>query len=951
MEHGNVVISCPAGGRACALNVAADGTASYDRTGGMPSVKPAFAAQTLPTGHGLSAGDISVAAGESMEHGNVVISCPAGGNACVLNVGADGTASYDRTGGMPTLMPARRPLDLPARHGLAAGRITIAPGTSEEHGNVLVSCPARGASCVLTVAVDGAASYDTIGGMPTFMPAQQPLELPPGHGLAAGNITIAPGISEEHGNVVVSCPAGGASCALTVAVDGAASYYTTGATPTVMPAQQPLELPPGHGLAAGNITIAPGISEQHGDVVVFCPDGDLSCVIIVAADGTASYYTTGATPTVMPARQPLGLGGHRLAAGRITIAPGTSEQHGDVVVSCPTGDVSCVIIVATDGTASYDTTGGTPTVMPVRQPLELPGGHGLAAGSITIAPGTSEQHGDVVVFCPDGDVSCVLIVAADGTASYDTTGGMPTLILVSSEKLAGEVILPPDLTNYPPSASTAWILGHIRSTAPSSRFREWHFYHPDFRPVPGTTWTLVGLVQSPGAPSSSSMPLSPGMRIYRVYNPDVPGISSSRTYVAENYVGITPYGEFWLSGYNFGAVVRDAFVPADRYDLYYDNEHLRPQWDKEFPADKTIGSWKGVLIATNRTTVYHPREIRSPGEDPFDLIIGSVNVRLRSTPQVFDGFTLDVDFFRIHHFEDPDRKYEDVSLSLEGTAFFGDPVRIVHDGEFIANYHLPVRQDKYIKGRFVGPNGEGVLGEFVTKLYPRGISLPENPREIRQGEHYIWGTGAFGALYTPLPRYFPTDSPEASGLVGVRPVSIAAAEAPVKVFEDLGPWNDAPIHVQDKVGLRDGDVTFGVRLGNGSPEPWFSGPAPSTELGNNQGLSGQVSWSGHLLGLTPATEVVRGNADLTIQLETLEGELGFTSLESWPSGEVSEAVGTGTPWGDGDLQFLVNVQGNTFMGAGGDAGTVTGSFFGDSHEAVSGSVERDDLTAVFGGER
>ena len=57
----------------------------------------------LPPGHGLSAGDISVAAGQSMEHGNVVISCPAGGSACVLNVAADGSASYSRTGGMPTL--------------------------------------------------------------------------------------------------------------------------------------------------------------------------------------------------------------------------------------------------------------------------------------------------------------------------------------------------------------------------------------------------------------------------------------------------------------------------------------------------------------------------------------------------------------------------------------------------------------------------------------------------------------------------------------------------------------------------------------------------------------------------------------------------------------------------------------------------------------------------------
>lgn len=71
------------------------GGASPELTGPLPL--------PLPLGHGLGAGGITVDPGQSMEHGNVVISCPAGGNACVLNVAADGSASYDRTGGMPAL--------------------------------------------------------------------------------------------------------------------------------------------------------------------------------------------------------------------------------------------------------------------------------------------------------------------------------------------------------------------------------------------------------------------------------------------------------------------------------------------------------------------------------------------------------------------------------------------------------------------------------------------------------------------------------------------------------------------------------------------------------------------------------------------------------------------------------------------------------------------------------
>ena len=57
----------------------------------------------LPPGHGLAAGEITVEPGQSMEHGNVTVSCPAGGQACAINVAADGSASYARAGGMPAL--------------------------------------------------------------------------------------------------------------------------------------------------------------------------------------------------------------------------------------------------------------------------------------------------------------------------------------------------------------------------------------------------------------------------------------------------------------------------------------------------------------------------------------------------------------------------------------------------------------------------------------------------------------------------------------------------------------------------------------------------------------------------------------------------------------------------------------------------------------------------------
>ena len=106
-----------------------------------------------------------------------------------------------------------------------------------------------------------------------------------------------------------------------------------------------------------------------------------------------------------------------------------------------------------------------------------------------------------------------------------------------------------------------------------------------------------------------------------------------------------------------------------------------------------------------------------------------------------------------------------------------------------------------------------------------------------------------------------------------------------------------------------------------------------------------------MLGLTPQAEVVAGGAALTVALETLTGRMDFTRLESWAAHETPGAVGTGDLWQDGDLSYGIEVRGNTFVQTGGDDGTLTGAFFGASHAAMGGVLERDDLSAGFGGKR
>ena len=164
---------------------------------------------------------------------------------------------------------------------------------------------------------------------------------------------------------------------------------------------------------------------------------------------------------------------------------------------------------------------------------------------------------------------------------------------------------------------------------------------------------------------------------------------------------------------------------------------------------------------------------------------------------------------------------------------------------------------------------------------------------------------------------------------------------------DLGPWTDVSFHLRGDME----DVAFGASSRNGLIQPWAHGSSPETNLADNQALSGSASWSGRLLGFTSNSESLAGAADLTINLSTLRGQLDFTGLEHWGVNAAPGPIGSGTTWNDGDLLYSVIVRGNTFNQTGGDAGEVTGAFFGPAHESMGGVVERSDMSAGFGGRR
>ena len=171
---------------------------------------------------------------------------------------------------------------------------------------------------------------------------------------------------------------------------------------------------------------------------------------------------------------------------------------------------------------------------------------------------------------------------------------------------------------------------------------------------------------------------------------------------------------------------------------------------------------------------------------------------------------------------------------------------------------------------------------------------------------------------------------------------------PGELMRELGPWSDASFHIRGDIDAVEG-AAFGVAVRNGLAQPWTSGPTPYTNLADNTALSGTVSWSGLLMGAGIGVWV-GGDADMSIELASLAGDLAFTDMEQWAN-LTDISPGTGETWGDGELSCSVGVRGNTFVQTGGDAGIVTGAFFGPSHEGMGGTLNRSDLAAAFGGSR
>ncbi len=532
--------------------------------------------------------------------------------------------------------------------------------------------------------------------------------------------------------------------------------------------------------------------------------------------------------------------GHGLMAGSVSVAPGGSAEHGNVVVSCPASGQTCVVTVAADGTASYDRAGGMPGVMAAYGAWALPPGHGLSAGTLRVAPGGSAEHGNVVVSCPASGQACVVTVAADGTASYDRTGGVMVAEPVLREPFDTVSVRLAKETGNPTSAE---LLSYLSTQLGGGPWYAGSQYM--WSDIPGlgrySSPPMVRIVQGASAHERAMVHHAVALINRELPNQwhiqigsDAPTLGAvSAVPDGELYVGFLAAAEYELSG--GGRPESEGLAFPDRVS----------EWDERQQRHEVKGM-RAAQVWMRPETWFRSNQ-RSEGNMMWVLVHELIH-----------------------------------ALGLHG--------------------HVPE-----------GEHPGSIMNDCCQQS-----SIERIPE--------IDGT-ALRAIYT---RY-----ENGTGSEDLSP-------------ESLGPWETNSLNLSGELDTPGGTVSFGVKHRNGISVPWTSGQEPSSALADNRSITGTATWSGGLLGFTPHQLSVGGNAEINVNMGTMNGSADFTDLQRWPAGQAPGALGTGSQWGEGSLGYTISVSGNFLRSTGGDAGVVAGNFYGSGHEGVAGSLERSDLTAVFG---
>ena len=613
---------------------------------------------------------------------------------------------------------------------------------------------------------------------------------------------------------------------------------------------------------------------------------------------------------------------HGLASmDAFTIQPGSSEERGNVELSCPAGGPACVVSVANDGSVQYERTGGMPSIMAQSESLVIPWVHGLSEGTITVQPGASEESGNVTLSCPVGGEACVSTVAADGV-TYAKTGGMPTFMLIPPEEY-------PDLPVQQP-------------------------LHAMQAPIVNLDGTLhVGADVAPPAAQLAAGGDYNGIAVSfgRVQD----GVGADRVFeFLQEYMDL---GEFkntpGLEGYSAPPVVRIATGTDEEFTEYV--VRAIQLVNAALPYDKRL-----VLSATPAPPLTAIDDV-SDGQIFIDFAPwADWNV---SNKPPFDTATAIAQPDPIYYYNEDQMRWE-----IQGTRashIWVDTDQILKAWVFntgTGQWEMQVLEshvddtDTIIMLLSEDANTSTIAHELLHTL---GFSQHADPTRFMNSsimnvedsqERIVRTSNGTATLneHNRVPGHilFPVDREALLATYdrlepGILPEEFSA--------QSIDPWDDTSFHLLGEMSFPGGDASFGVASRNGFAQPWASGPTPWTNLADNPRLLGSATWNGALLGVTLSAETVAGNARLNVELADLDGQLDFTNMEKWGANAAPGAPGSGMTWGDGDLGYAIEVRGNTFIQTGGDDGEVTGAFFGAAHEAMGGVLERNDLAAGFGG--
>ena len=165
-------------------------------------------------------------------------------------------------------------------------------------------------------------------------------------------------------------------------------------------------------------------------------------------------------------------------------------------------------------------------------------------------------------------------------------------------------------------------------------------------------------------------------------------------------------------------------------------------------------------------------------------------------------------------------------------------------------------------------------------------------------------------------------------------------------YNDWDEWSDTSLHLVGR--SKDDFVHFGVALFNGLPQPWARGRFPDSDLADNRGLMGRVSWEGSLLGFSGVSPIA-GDVELDVMLNRLDAPQDLKFRDIYFLNRF-ESDGPDRWFPTRNLDYKVDITGNGFLHWS-DKGLIRGTFLGSEHEGMAGTIKRTDLVGAFGGTR